>query len=891
MSVLNLDKLFRPESVALIGASDQAGTVGSVVMRNLRAGGFRGAVLPVNPSHSKVCGELAYPEVAALPLAPDLGVICTPAATVPDIITQLGTRGTRAAVVMSAGLDRAVDGQTLEQKMLNAAMPYGLRILGPNCVGLLVPGIGLNASFAHTDSLPGKLAFLSQSGALCTTVLDWARSRGIGFSSFVSLGNGADVDIGDLLDFFGSDSATNGILLYMESVRNARKFLSAARASARNKKIIAIKSGRFEVGARAAATHTGAMAGRDEVFDAAFRRAGILRVHTIEELFDAAETLAHARPVPGRRLAILTNGGGPGVLAVDHLAALGGVPAELAPATLAALDQCLPPTWSRSNPVDIIGDADAARYARALRILLEDPNYDAILVMLVPTALIDNEEVARSLTLEIQNVERPVLACWMGEGAVAAARRLFAESGVPAYETPASAVRAFLQMVDYEDARHSLMQTPASVPENFRPQEAPVRAIIRGALGAGRAVLTEPEAKSVLSSYGIPIVETRIAATVEEAASHADELQYPVALKILSSDITHKREAGGVLLDIGSREVLLTAAQGMLARVAARDPKAAIQGLTVQKMVHRPGAQELIIGVSLDPIFGPVILFGQGGSLVEAIGDTAIGLPPLNMALAGQLVARTRIHRVLAGGRGIAPADVNAILLTLVKVSQLVVDHPEIAELDINPLLADGSGVMALDARIRVVSTAQSGSERIAIRPYPRELEETVRLGDVEILIRPIRPEDEPAHRDFVSRSSSEDLYFRFFRAVHDLSHEQLARFTQIDYDREMALIATRRGSLGQPETLGVVRAVANADNTEAEFAVIVRSDWHGRGLGRALMERIIRYCRSRGTRRLVGQTLVNNEAMRRLAQLFSFCSRTNPDTRLVELELSLQAD
>lgn len=888
MSVLNLNYLFHPASVALIGASDTPGRLGHVVMRNLQRGSFPGPIYPVNPKYKKVLGVEAFHDVATLPAAPDLAVICTPAATVPRLITELGVLGTRAAVVLSAGLRREENGTTLQQQMLDAARSHGLRILGPNCVGLLVPGSGLNASFSHINSLPGKLAVVSQSGALCTSILDWAHSRGIGFSCFVSLGECADVDFGDVLDYLGSDPATRGILLYMESIREARKFLSAARATARNKPVIVIKSGRFAEGARAAASHTGALAGRDDVFDAAIRRAGMLRVYSIESLFAAAETLAHARPVHGRRLAILTNGGGPGVLAVDHLVESGGVLAELEDDTIRKLDRLLPDNWSRGNPVDIVGDADPQRYLQAMRVMLGDRGYDALLVMLVPTAMVDNGAVARELVPEILDSRRPVLTCWLGGEGVAAARQVFAEAGVPGYDTPGAAVRAFLHMSEYQENQYSLMQTPASLPEDFEPRREPVRAVIDAALGAGREMLDEAEAKSVLAAYDIPVVQTLIAKDAEEAVEIAGRLGFPVALKVLSPDITHKSDVGGVVLDLDSADMLKKAAESMLDRIRTAKPKARITGFTVQPMARRPRAWELIVGVAEDSIFGPVLLFGQGGTSVEIIGDRAVSLPPLNMALAEQLVARTRISRLLRGYRDTPPADMRAIYLSLVKVSQLVCDHPEIIELDINPLLADAGGVLALDARIRLRAAAGRGVNRLAIRPYPRELEERLELGGTSLMIRPIRPEDEPAHQAFFRQLSPTDVYFRFFRAMNDLTHEQLARLTQIDYDREMALIATTLPADGRGETLGVARAVSDADGTEAEFAIIVRSDWHGRGVGHALMERLIHYCRARGIGRLVGQTLLDNEAMVTLARSLSFESRVDWQDHVVNLALRL---
>jgi acetyltransferase len=584
---------------------------------------------------------------------------------------------------------------------------------------------------------------------------------------------------------------------------------------------------------------------------------------------------------------VLTNGGGPGVLVADEVSAAGGTLAALPPETVAALDGFLPRTWSRANPVDIIGDADAVRYGRTLETLLGADGFDAILVMLVPTALVDNVSVARAVADLARAASKPVLTCWLGGESVRAARKVFMEAAVASYFTPELAVRAFMQMVEYDRNQKSLIQTPASRPESFVADSDAVGKRLRAALDGGRTLLTEPEAKAVLAHYGIPTVPTRVAPDVDAAVQAAAELGYPVALKILSPDLTHKSDVQGVLLDIGSPPILSAAAEGMLARIRQFKPEARVEGFTVQPMVRRPGGHELFVGVAEDPVFGPVITFGHGGTAVEVVRDTAVALPPLNDLLADQLIQRTRICRVLRGFRGTRGVDLDAVRDVLVRVAQMVIDHPEIVELDINPLLADAAGVVALDARMRVQRARIAGTERLAIRPYPRELEETVTIHGEALLIRPIRPEDEPAHRAFFARIDPEDLYFRFFRAVHDVSHEQLARFTQIDYDREMALIATHTGPDGVPETLGVVRAVTDANNIDAEFAVIVRSDWHRRGLAGVLMKRIIDYCRRRGTRRLVGQTLAANTAMQALAKRFGF-SRSVPNEGVVFLELPL---
>jgi len=866
MTIRNLDKLFAPQSVAVIGASERPARVGTVVLRNLLQGGFAGPVWPVNPKYRMLEGIACYPTISALPGIPDLAVICVPPEAVPRSIAELGAKGCKAAVVLTAGLGK------LSQTMLDAAKPHLLRILGPNCVGQLIPGIKLNASFAHTSAEPGRLAFVSQSGALCTIVLDWAREHGIGFSHFISLGDSADVDFGDVIDYLANDPNTRAILLYIESVKQARKFMSAARAAARSKPIVAVKSGRNARAAKAAASHTGALAGGDDVYTAALRRAGILRVDGVEELFDAVETLAHMRKLPGERLAIITNGGGPGVMAVDKLIHYGGTLADLAPETLAALDAVLPHTWSHGNPVDIVGDAPAERYAAALDIILRDEHVDAVLAMYAPTAIVPPLEPAKAVIAAAAKTDKNVLACWSGGEAVQAARRAFAVANVTSYETPDAAARAFSHMIDYRRNQKNLMQIPAELPEDFVPDLVTVRAVIQKALGEGRRMLNEIEGKRILAAYGIPTVPTEQAETPQAAMSAARRLGYPVALKILSPDITHKSDVGGVALNLDDVAEVRAAAEAMLARVKRLRPDAKIDGFSVQPMVRRARAHELIVGALTDPIFGPAIMFGQGGVGVEVIGDRAIALPPLNMHLANDLIENTKVSRLLSGYRDFPVVDRTALAALLVRVAQLIADHAEIQELDINPLYADDQGLVALDARLVIAPSQLTGHDRLAIRPYPQALEETAELRDgTPILLRPIRPEDEPAHQDFLARVSPEDFRLRFFSPMRALPHREMARFTQIDYEREIAFIATRPLPEGGAETLGVVRAITDPDNQRAEFAVLVRSDLKGQGLGDLLMRKIIAYCKQRGTGEIIGDILRENQAMRSLAAELGF--------------------
>jgi acetyltransferase len=863
----NLEYLLAPRSIAVVGASDRPRSVGATVIRNLLRGGFTGPVWAVNHKHERVARRRAFRSVDEMPDAPDLAVICTPAESVPALVADLGRKGTRAAVVLSAGFDaRGRDGRTLGAALLDAARPHLLRILGPNCVGLLQPRLGINASFAHTTALPGDLAFVAQSGALTTALLDWAQARRIGFSHFISLGNSLDVDFGDLLDYLGEDPHTRAILLYVEAVTGARKFMSAARAAARNKPVLAVKAGRAPEGALAATSHTGALAGSDAVYDAAFRRAGMLRVRTTRELFDVVETLARMKPLAGERLAIVSNGGGPAVMATDALMEGGGTLATLTPATLQRLDRVLPANWSHGDPIDIVGDASRERYVAVLEAALADPGVDAVLLIHAPTAIVAPVEIARACRSLLASARSPILTCWMGGEVAQRAREVCAAAGAPTYSTPEEAISGFLQAVQFGRNQRQLLEAPASTPENFEPKREMARSLLAGVLAEGRTQLMEHEAKELLAAYGIPVVDTRVAREAGELCAIADELGFPLVLKILSPDITHKSDVGGVVLDIETTAGLQAAAQAMLARCRSEYPAARLQGFTVQRMIRRDHAVELIVGIALDATFGPIVLFGQGGIAVEVVADKAVALPPLNRALARELISRTRVHHLLTGFRNRPAVDCSTLELALVQVAQLAVDCAEIVELDINPLLADEHGVLALDARVALQRTSLRSVERLAIRPYPKELEELIEFDGRRVLLRPIRPEDLPQHRAFLARVSAEDLRTRFFRVIRALSDRDLASLTQIDYERAMAFIAETRDASGATETLGVARAHADPDNTVAEFAVLVRSDLKGQGLGSALLSKLVRYCTARGIERIVGDVLAENSQMLHLA-------------------------
>ncbi|MGE0386566.1 MAG: GNAT family N-acetyltransferase [Gammaproteobacteria bacterium] len=893
MTVRNLEYLFAPKSIALIGAGNTPGSVGATIARNLFGAGFAGPIMPVNPRHVAVGGVLAYPDIAHLPLTPDLAVICTPAPSVPGIVADLGARGTRAAIVISAGFGETAssEGKALEQAVLDAARPHLLRVLGPNCVGALVPGAHVNASFAHLSPPAGPIAFVAQSGAIITAILDWAAPRGIGFSHLVSLGDMIDVDFGDVLDYLAGDGATHAILLYVEAITHARKFMSAARAAARSKPVIVVKSGRHAATARAVASHTGALAGVDAVYDAAFRRAGMLRVFELAEVFDAVAILAGRRSLQGERVAILSNGGGIAILATDALADVRATPATLSPETIAKLNAVLPPTWSHGNPVDIIGDADAARYTAALDVLLESRDADAVVVLNCPTAVSSNTDIARAVAESIGDRRQPiVLTNWVGAGSTAKAREIFTARGLPTYETPEAAVRGLGYLLEYRRAQEALIQTPPSVPEQFEPDLSAAQALVAAALAEGRQWLDEAEAKRLLAAYAIPVAETLSVDSPEAAAQAAARIGAPVALKIRSRDITHKSDVGGVVLDLDTPAAVAERARAMLAQIRARLPKARIDGFTVGRMIRRSQAYELIAGIVDDAQFGPVIVFGQGGTAVEVIDDKALGLPPLNMTLARELIGRTRVVRELSGYRDQPPANIAAIAAMLIKLAQLAADLPQVAELDINPLLADAGGVIALDARVRVAPARGQGGDRLAIRPYPKDLESEARLPDGRTFwLRPIRPEDEPALHAAFAELTPEQIRLRFFVPLKKLTHVAAARFTQIDYDREMVLLLTERGAPGATPIHGIVNLICDPDNERGEYAIVVHPELVGHGAGTLLMQRIIDYGRRRGLREIYGDVMAENHRMLAVCEDLGFRRAAHgEDPGIVRVTLAL---
>ena len=898
MSTYRLDKLFAPRSVTVVGASPRETSPGRAVLRNLRSGGFQGAISLVNPHYDAIEEIKAVKGLEALPQMPDLVVIAAPAASVPAVVAAAGAKGVAAAIIITAGLGHGKG--SLAEACEWAARATGLRLLGPNCLGVLSSRAKLNASFAARMPPYGDLALVSQSGAIAAGLLEWSVVHDIGFSAAVSLGDQIDVDFGDLIDFFALDGATRAILLYVESINNARKFMSAARAAARTKPVVVIKSGRHVPGAKAAATHTGALAGSDAVYDAAFRRAGLLRVLDLDELFAAAETLGRVRPFAGNRLAILTNGGGIGVLAVDRLVDLGGTLAVISADTMAKLDTALPPIWSRANPIDIAGDADAARYAAALAALLEDRESDAVLVMNVPTALASAQDAAKSVAATAQRHRdsrvrpKPVFAAWVGSSD--ATTPAFEAAGIPSYATESDAVRGFMHLVRYRQALDTLMATPPSLPQDFQPDAAAARAVVEKAVQSGRAWLDPIECTRLLAAYAIPIAPALLARNADEAVAAAAPFLAQgsgVVVKILSPDIVHKSEVGGVKLNLTSERAAREATADILARARAARPDARITGVTIHPMIVRAKARELIAGIADDPTFGPVIVFGRGGTAVEVIGDKALALPPLDLALARDLIVRTRVSRVLKAYRDVPAADVNGVALLLVKLAQLAADLPELRELDLNPVLADEHGLLAVDARITVAPLdaarrGPSGHARFAIRPYPKEWERPAALRDgTKIFIRPVRPEDEPLYGPFLAAVTPEDLRLRFFAPVKEFGHAFVTRFTQIDYARAMAFVAIEQSS---GNMLGVVRLHADANYECGEYAVLVRSDLKGRGLGYLLMQLIIEYSRAEALKLIEGQVLSENTAMLTMCRELGFTIASDPhdpDTCVVMLKLA----
>jgi acetyltransferase len=889
-----------PRSVAVIGATEKRGRLGYDVLANLLAGGFTGRIDAVNPKYSSVQGQPCVPSLQALPQAPDLAIVVTPAHTVPALVAEAGARAVRNMLVLSAGFAQiGPEGQHFQDQMVSAARRHHVRLIGPDGLGILRPSIGLNASFARTSARRGSLALVSQSGAVAAALLDYAWAAGFGFSSVVSIGDGCDVEFAELLDFLAMDPETRSIALYVEGVHNPRSFLSAVRAAAGIKPVVVLKAGRHTVGSRAALSHTAAMAGNDRVWDTALRRSGAIRVREYDQLFAASETLSSGRMPRGSRLAVLTNGGGPGVLAADAAADQGTVLAALSQAGLAALDALLPPTGSRSNPVDLGGDADPQRLASAFEVIAADPDNDGVLVLFYPTLCAGAEDAARALLGPVNATRKPVVLAWLGEQDAAKGRMVFKEAGLPALASPEHGVEAFAFLAQHVRNHELRLQLPPPIdpsPAGSKPLDVgAARRIVETVRSSGRNVLGEDEAKAVLAACGIEVAQGRLATNSAQARELAERIGFPVVLKVRADGVTHKSEVGGVLLSMKTADEVALGFELIRERVEKRAPQASFTGVLVQKMVVRPNGRELTIGISRDPSFGPVLAFGMGGTAVEVVCDSALALPPLNRVLAADLIDRTRVARMLGNFRGMPAIDLDRLIDALVRVSELACELPCLRELDINPMVADEQGVIALDARVMVDDRAiapDAAYSHLAIHPYPKSLERELRLIDgARLLLRPIRPEDAEAEQRFIARLSRRTLYMRLHAPVRELSLEQLIRFTQIDYDREMAFVA-----IDPEHEAGEIRAIGRymrlADGERAEFGVTVEDSWQGRGLGHAMMQALENCGRDRGLGEIFGYVLKENDSMRQMMLARGYVPhREEDDAHVIRFALPLRGD
>jgi acetyltransferase len=872
--------MFDPKTIALIGATEKEGAVGRTILENLLRSKKR-RIFPVNPHVNKVLEVKSYPGISSVAEHVDLAVVATPARSVPVVVEECGRAGVEGVVIISAGFKEiGEEGTQLESEIDRIRKKYGMRIMGPNCLGFVRPPLDFNATFLRGKAPPGNIAFISQSGALGSAILDWAVSAGIGFSMFASLGSMLDVDFGDMIDFLGDDEATRSILIYMEGVGNARKFMSAARAFARRKPIIILKPGRFTESAKAAHSHTGAMAGDDAVYEAAFRRAGVVRVGEIAELFDAAEVLDSKKLPGGPRLAIVTSAGGPGVMATDALIHLGGELAELSDESMKQLNAFLPPYWSKANPVDLLGDATVDRFTKALTICLGDPMVDGVLVIYTPTDSAPSTQVAHAVADSARNAWKPVIATWMGGEDVEEGRHIFVENSIPHYDTPEEAVRTYVNMWRYKRHLDQLYETPDELPAHIAPSKDHLKGLVKMALGEGRTLLNEAESKDFLMTYGIPVTPAQVAQDPEAAVSMAEKVGYPVVIKIVSPDISHKSDVGGVVMGIDSSAALKGAYEKMIQTVKKRAPTAVITGVAVEKMVTDVDYQ-LILGTKKDKDFGSVILFGMGGTTAEFIKDFSIGLPPLNQTLAKMLMQDTKVYKMLQGFRGKPPADFEGLEEILVNFSNLIVDFPEIAEIDINPLAVSNGKASALDARIVIDrnydATGRSAYPHLIITPYPTKYTTPWQLSDgTEVLLRPIRPEDEPAEHEMLSSLSQKTSRTRFFSAFKDISHEWLILFCNIDYDRHMAIVAEMEEN-GRKRMIGVARLIMDQDLTSGEVAVLVQDRFQGKHLGTKFVAMLIGIARERGLEEVRADVLTENERMLNVFRRLGFTTQWVP--------------
>ena len=876
----SIKSMFNPKAIALIGANEEPGSVGRATLENLLVAGSKN-IFPVNPKRKTVLGLECFPDIASLPEHVDLAVIVTPAKTVPDLVEECGKADAKGIIIISAGFKEiGEEGKQLEQKIIAIRKKYGMRIIGPNCIGVIRPNIGLNASFLKARPIGGNIAFISQSGALGSAIFDWAINAHIGFSMFASLGSMIDVDFGDLIDFLGYDYYTRSIILYMEGVGNAKKFMSAARGFARNKPIIIVKPGRFTESAKAARSHTGAMAGDDQVYEAAFKRVGVIRVKEFADLFNSAEVLDSKNLPKGRRLAIITNAGGFGVMATDALIDLGGELAKISDKSIAELDRSLPSFWSKGNPIDILGDADEKRYANAIKACIDDPEVDGILAIYSPQAVAKSDKVAETVVEIARGSWKPIVTAWVGGENVQKGREVFYRNNIPIYETPEDAVKTYLNMYKYYRNLELLYETPAELPLKEAPPKYHLKALIKRTIKEGKTLLSEEESKDFLSNYGIPITVPHMCHSVEDAIREARKLQYPVVLKIVSPEISHKSDVGGVIIGITSDEKLKEEYSRLMANVKEKVPGANIMGVTIQKMIEGID-YEVILGAKKDKDFGSVILFGMGGVGTEIFKDVSIGIPPLNQTLARRLMEETEVYKMLQGYRGKPPADMKQLERIIVNFSNLIVDFPEIAEMDINPIAISNNKAFAIDARIVIDKDCieyTSHYPHLVITPYPVRYTMLWKMMDgTEVTLRPIKPEDEPLELEMLSSLSEETLRARFFSIIKDITHEMLIRFCNIDYDREMAIVAEMKEGTKR-RIIGIGRLIIEPDLISGEYAVLVHDAYHGKGLGYKLVDILIGIAQDKELEEIHGMVLTENERMLRVARKLGFTTKMQPD-------------
>ncbi len=886
---LKIDRLFNPQTIAVIGASDNEGGVGNALMRNLIKNNYNGIVYPVNPKRESVQSIKAYPSIRDIPDKIDLAIIATPASTVPGIVEECGRAGVSGLVIISAGFGEVgKKGEEMSDTILDIAQSYDMRIVGPNCLGFIRPSINLNASFANKMALPGRTAFISQSGALCASILDWSVKNNVGFSHFVSIGSAIDIGFHDLIDYFGNDPNTDSILIYMESLKDARKFMSAARAISKQKPIVVLKVGRTEEGAQAAQSHTGSLAGNDSAYDAAFERAGITRVDTAVGLFHVAKTLSMQKRPKGNRVAVVTNAGGPGVIATDYLVFKGLKLAKLEPKTIKKLDTFLPSAWSKSNPVDILGDASASRYKKSVEVCLKDDNNDAVLVILTPQAMTDPTKVAREIVSIPNPKGKTIMASWMGGDDVFPGRVVLEKGSIPIYRSPEDAIRTFAYVNQYSKSLETLKETPATIPHAFKPNTEKNRKILDGIIREDRTVLTEEESKKILANYDIPVAKYAVAKSHSEAGKVASKIGFPVVMKILSPDIIHKTDIGGVKVNIKNKKEAEDTYKEIIKNAKKHNKKADIKGVFVEQMIKK--RYELLIGCKKDRTFGPVIVFGMGGVAVEVFKDTKAGLPPLNMSLAQKMIEDTKIYKLLKGYRNMPDVDITAIQFLLYKFAYLVTDFPEIKELDINPFAVDEKGGVVLDAKVildeEMIGRKIKPYSHLVISPYPKELITKFTLDSgKKVLIRPISPEDEQLEAEMFKRFSKSTQRHRFFHLIKNITHEMLQRYTQIDYDREIALVAEIEENK-KKKMAGVVRLVADPYNETAEFSVVVADPWQGKGLGNNFTDYILDIARKRGIKKVWAKFLSDNEKIKNIFEKRGFKITGRGKTMKAELDL-----